>query len=143
MKNVILFLILSLTAFGNPSETTESIGRMTAALDAIEGRAVYESGSPGRFYLLTEYVLNWCSDEDIQGFLEHESVVVRLLGYQCALLKEISISPSIEEALFGNTAAIDYFPYGCVGIRAEIGEIAKIIKSQPTLIIEGPPEHHE
>jgi hypothetical protein len=136
MKTFILLLAIISISFGQQSSRVAAIATLVADLDVVEGSAVYDGGDPGRFYLLARYVLRWSSDDEIEALLADSRPIVRLLGYQTALLRGLEVSAEKTDSVITDTTPMDFFPYGCDGTHSTVGEIAKQLKSKPTLIIE-------
>jgi hypothetical protein len=133
----ILSLIFAVTTLNAESSVAHLLVQLRT-LTAIEGPAVYYAGIPGRFSLLVPYFQNWASDEEVTAMLTDKSPVVRIMGYQCALLrKQLDLEQQMR-SLEKDSAEIDYFPFGCVGGKATVGVIVCDLKKNPRLLTELP-----
>ncbi len=140
LVRIIILALCATTVALADSESVSHIAALAARLDRVEGSAIGDAASPGRFHLLAQLVLRDCRESDVKVLLAHASPTVRLLGYQCALTLHLEVDEQIEKALLAEKKEVLYFPFGCVGGMVSFAQIAGEIRREPRLLLDGPKE---
>lgn len=98
-------------------------------LQQVEGSAVGDGATPGRFFLFSQVFLRLGHEADFVALVADENPIVRAMGYVClAQVSPDKVVPILKSRL-GGRDTFTCFPGGCVGFPITEGEFVRSVLS--------------
>ena len=127
-------LLLPLLAFAS-SNSCESTLLQLAQTDIVTGDAVYESGEPGEFFLLSQTFLKNGTIRDYTAMLASTNPIVRIMGAYCIIKTSSNNVPeSVIAPLTRDAAEVQFLPVGCTVERKTVADIVTDIRRNPDIL---------
>lgn len=105
--------------FASAGESLEAEINKLKTIDHVTGNAVYMSGTPGDFFILSKVFIQKGTEKDFLKMAEDENPVVRCMGLLCLAQNKQSLNVLKEH--IADRDIVHYCPGGCMVGRITVG----------------------